>query len=260
MKKNILFIWVSLVPTMLMAHSSWISVQNKGRVEKEVKVEILFGEIRSNIVEKGIKWYGGDIFRNFNAKIKSQNSSESKSLELFPSENSLSAKFTPQKVGIYQLVAYNETAPIKHYQKYGLGALKDSIYLRTTFEATAWKNLQEGNVDLKPMMKYDIVPYPAKNGYGSYDGHQSTWRVKEKVYAVFYINNICAKNKEIKIYSPDGWMIVTKTNDKGIFHFTPYRKGTYQAIYQIIKKTEGVYRGKKYDTSRVKVITNMNIE
>lgn len=242
-----------------MSHSVWIQIKNKGRVGKEAKVHLYFGEIRQDKIERGLRWYDGEIFKEFNAFVKPHNTSKEK-LNLIASENSVSAVFTPKQTGIYQLVAFNETGTVKNYTKHGLGLLKDSLYLRTTFEATSYKQKQEGKIDLAPMMKYDIVPFPAKNGYGDYVSHQSTWRVNEKVYATFYIDGEVAIEKEIKVYSPDGWTSVSKTDKNGMFHFTPYVKGTYQAIYQTKKKLNGVYKGEKYNTTRVKVITNLNVQ
>lgn len=243
-----------------MSHSVWIQVLNKGKVDQPATVHLYFGEIRKNLIEKGINYYEGEIFKDFVAFVKPHNSTDKNKLTLLSSEESVSAVFTPKKPGIYQLVAYNESSSVKDYTKYGLGLLKDSIYLRTTFEATARKKKQEGKIDLSPMMKYDIVPFLAKNGYGDYNSHQSTWRVNEKIYARFYINGEVAVEKEIKVYSPDGWTTVVKTNKNGEFNFKPYKKGIYQAIYQTNKKLKGIHKGKKYTHTRVKVITNINIE
>lgn len=258
MKKYRYLIVLIFIP-ILMSHSVWIQIKNKGRVGKEAKVHLYFGEIFDNKIEKGLRWYDGEIFKEFKAFVIPQNATKEK-LTLVPSESSVSAVFTPKKVGIYQLVAFNETGTVKNYTKHGLGLLKDSLYLRTTFEATSYRKKQEGKVDLSPMMKYDIVPFPAKNGYGDYVSHQSTWRVNEKVYATFYIDGKPAIGKEIKVYSPDEWTSVAKTDKNGMFHFTPYKKGTYQAIYQTKKKFSGTHKGKKYNTTRVKVITNLNVK
>lgn len=246
--------------SILMSHSVWIEIDNQGKVGKEAKVKLYFGEIRHGGAMKGLQWYDGEIFKSFVANVKEQGSKENKSLKLIPSEQMVSAVFTPEKPGIYQITAYNETGTIKDYTRHGLGLLKDSLYLRTTFEATAFRERQAGKIDLKPMMTYDIVPFPAKNGYGDYDRHQSTWRVNEKVYGTFYIKGKPAIKKEVKIYSPDGWISISKTNENGLFSFLPYKAGTYQAIYETKRAMTGTHKGKKYNTTRVKVITNMNIK
>jgi len=259
MKRSKLLILLIVTP-ILMSHSVWIYVSSTGKVGSKATINMYFGEIRNQVIEKGLKWYEGEIFKEFKAYVKPHSSLNKEALLLIPSKESVSAVFTPKTAGIYQIVAFNETGAVKDYRKHGLGLLKDSTYLRTTFEATSWRKKQKGEVNLSPMMKYDIVPFPAKNGYGNYNSHKAIWRVKEKVFAVFYIDGKIAIGKEIKVYSPDGWVSFAKTDKNGMFNFRPYVKGTYQAIYQIKKKISGVYKGKKYNTTRVKVITNLNIE
>lgn len=258
MKKSKLLLL--LVVPLLMAHSVWIQINNTGWVGKKATAYLYFGEIRENEIMKGLKWYEGEIFKEFKAFVKPHNSTDKQELSLVASPNDVTANFTPNKAGIYQIVAYNETGTIKDYTRHGLGLLKDSLYLRTTFEAKSWRKKQEGTVNLAPMMKYDIVPFPAKSGYGDYTSHKSVWRVKEKVYATLYIDGKPAVGKEVRVYSPDGWTSIKKTNKKGEFYFLPYKTGTYQAIYQTKRKLNGTHKGKKYNTTRVKVITNLNIE
>ncbi|MBE7644876.1 hypothetical protein [Tenacibaculum finnmarkense] len=258
--KKINFLLILIILPIFMSHSVWMQIKNKGKVGDKAKVNLYFGEIRENVIEKGLKWYDGEIFKEFKGYVKLPNSDKKEALVLTPSEVSVSGTFTPKTPGIYQIVAFNETGSIKDYTKHGLGLLKDAAYLRTTFEATSWRVKQEGMPNLKPMMKYDIVPFPAKNGYGSYNSHKATWRVKEKVYARFYIDGEIATDKEIKVYSPDGWTSIKKTDKNGMFYFIPYKKGTYQAIYQLKKQENGVYKGQKYNTTRIKVISNLNIE
>ena len=259
-KKKILVILFIGLFTTVFAHGIWVEIINKGAVGKEAKVHLYFGEINHNLKEKGLKWYDGEMFKNFIALVKSQGSKTAQPLTLSPSETSLSAKFTPKTVGIYQIVAFNEDSPVRDLTKYGLGIIKDSTYLRTTFEATAYRKKQEGKIDYTPLMQYDIVPFPAKNGYGDYDSHKSIWRIKEKVYATFYIDYKPAENKEIKISSPDGWYVIKKTNEKGEFNFTPYKKGVYQALYKKENKTKGTFKGKKYDSSRIKSTALLIVE
>lgn len=259
-QKRILSIVFLIIFTSVFAHGIWVEVKNNGAVGKETTVHLYFGEMNHNLREKGLTWYEGDMFSNFKAFVKPQGSSKSEALNLNASETSLSTSFTPIQVGIHQIVAFNEDSPVRDVTKHGLGMLKDSIYLRTTFEATSRREKQEGTINLSPMMKYDIVPYPAKNGYGEYDSHKSSWRVNEKVFATFFINYKPAINKEVKIVSPDGWSVIKTTNKKGEFNFEPYIVGNYQAIYQKKDKVDGVYKGKNFDTARIKVITTLSVE
>ena len=126
--------------------------------------------------------------------------------------------------------------------------LKDSIYLRSVFDSTHYKRRQDKKLKLAPLMKYDILIYPPKNGYNQYESHQVNWRKKEKIYGVFYIDKLPAADKEITILSPDGWMVVRKTDANGEFNFTPYTDGIYQSIYQHKEIKNGKFKGKSYDT------------
>lgn len=259
-KKSLFVLVFTVLTTSVLGHGIWIEIVNKGPVGKEATVHLYFGEINHGVKEKGMKWYGGDMFKDYKAVVKPHGTTVGKTLTLSASETSMLAKFTPKVPGIYQIVALNEDSPVRDLTKHGMGMLKDISYLRTTFEATSRRQKQEGRIDLSPMVKYDIVPFPAKNGYGEYDSHRSTWRVNERVYATFYVDFKPAADQEIKITSPDGWSVTRKTNKEGEFNFTPYKKGVYLATYQSKKKVGGTFNGKKYDMSRIKATVLLHVE
>lgn len=259
MKKTITLILV-LVFTSAIAHGIWLEVVNKGRVGKETTVHIYFGEINNDIREEGLKHYDSDRFKGFKILTKAQGSTTTEALSPKPSEKSFGAVFTPKKAGIYQVVAIGEDAPVRDMSERGRGISKSNTYLRTIFEASERGKKQEGKIDLSPMMRYDIVPFPAKNGFGNYDSHTSFWRVDERVYGTFYIDSKPAVGKEIKVVSPDGWAVVRKTDDKGQFNFTPYKKGKYQAVFQLREKKKGTFQGKEYDTFNIKSVTLFDIK
>ena len=241
-----------------LSHGIWMEIQPTGKVDKPATVFLYFGELNNHLREKGLKWYGGDMFSDFKATIKNPLNKKSE-LPLKATAYSLSGKFTPKHTGIYQIIAVNETAPVRDVTKHGLGILKDYTYLRTIFEATHYKKQQEKSPDVSPMMAYDIVPFPAKSGYGNYVAHTSLFRKHEKVYACFYINQEKAPLKEIKIIAPNGWYKIKKTNQEGIFSFTPNASGFYQLVYEKKEKIAGTYKGKKFDTQRIKSITVIKV-
>lgn len=259
-QKNFLAVFCIGFMTTVFAHGIWIEISNKGVVNKEAVVHLFFGELNHNLKSTGLKYYDGEMFADFKAFVKPHGSTTKQQLELTPSETSLSALYTPKTVGVHQIVAVNEDAPVRDLTARGYGLRKSFIYLRTTFEATSYRDKQAGKLDLSPLTKYDIVPFPAKNGYGEYDSHKSTWRVDERIYATFYIDYKPAKDQEIKISSPDGWSVIRKTNDSGEFNFTPYVKGVYQATYQKSDEKKGTYKGEAYDVSRIKSTTYLIIE
>lgn len=259
MKKTITLLF-TLVFTTIFAHGIWVEVINKGRVGTEATVHLYFGEINRGLKEEGLKYYEGDMFKDFKVLTKPQGSSQTEELTPKASEISLAATFTPKVAGIHQIVAFNEESPVRDLSKHGRGIVKGNVYLRTIFEATERGKQQEGKIDLSPMMKYDIVPFPAKNGFGDYDSHTSFWRNSEKVYGTFYIDLKPAADKEIKVVSPDGWSVIRKTNDKGEFNFTPYKEGKYQAVYQSSEKKKGTFKGTDYDSFRVKAVTLFDIK
>lgn len=259
MKKIITLIFV-LVFTSVLAHGIWLEVVNKGRVGKETAVHLYFGEINNGIKEEGLRYYEGDRFKGFKIITKAQGSTTTEQLSPKATEKSFGAVFTPKKAGIYQIVAIGEDAPVRDMSERGRGISKSNSYMRTIFEATERGKKQEGKIDLSPMMKYDIVPFPAKNGFGDYDSHTYFWRNGERVYATFYIDFKPAVGKEIKVVSPDGWAVIRKTNDKGEFNFTPYTEGKYQAVFQIREKKKGTFKGKEYDTFNVKSVTFFDVK
>ena len=259
MKKYLLLIFC-LVFSGVFSHGIWLQIKNSGAVGKPAEAHLYFGELQHGLMEQGLKWYDGAMFQDFEAFIKKPATTKKTSLTLKATEKSLSAMFTPQKTGIYQIVAMNEKSPVRDVTKHGLGMLKDKIYLRTFFEATSWRTKQKGKLDLNPMMPYDIVPFPAKNGYGDYESHQASYRAGEKVYATFYIENKPAIAKEIKVITKHGWYQIKKTNQKGEFHFTPNEPGFYQLVFQDKQKKKGTYKGKQYDTYRIKSVTVVEVK
>lgn len=258
MKKYLLLI-LCFVFTGVFSHGIWLQIKNNGVVGKPAEAHLYFGELQHNVIEEGLQWYAGDMFKGFEAYVKNPTATKTR-LPLKVTEKSVSALFTPEKAGIYQVVAMNEKAPVRDVTKHGLGMLKDISYFRTTFEATSWREKQMDKLDLSPMMPYDIVPFPAKNGYGDYDSHQSTYRKGEKIYATFYIKNKPAVGKEIKVIAKHGWYQIKKTNKKGQFNFTPSESGFYQLVFQDKQKKNGIYNGKKYDTYRIKSVTVLTVK
>ena len=249
-----------LLSGAVFSHGIWLQIKSSGTVGQKADAHLYFGELQHGVVEKGLKWYDGAMFSGFKAYVKKPATKFKESIDLKVSETALTASFTPKNTGIYQVVAVNEEAPVRDVTSHGLGMLKDVSYFRTTYEATSWRAKQQGVLDLSPMMPYDIVPFPAKNGYGDYDSHQATYRKGEKVYATFYIDGKPALKKEVKVIARHGWYQIKKTNDKGQFSFTPNEVGFYQLAYQDKQQKNGTYKGKNYDTYRIKAITVVEVK
>ncbi len=110
MKNNTKFITALLLlsVTSVLSHGIWLENSVSGKVGEEARVHLYFGEIRHQLIEKGLKWYGGEMFADFVALVKAPGQSTATTITLEESEESLSGVFLPKEVGIYQLVAYNE--------------------------------------------------------------------------------------------------------------------------------------------------------
>jgi len=234
MKQTIATLLLITLPMLAFAHGYWLELSGNGKPGTEVTVKIFFGEYENNLREKGASLGGMKDFRAYYLDA----SGGQQPLTLTQTETCWEGKFTPAKLGRYQVVATNDTRDVQDWTKYGMGVVRPIEYLRADYMAGNAPDVTAPLTDLDVMARQS-------------DGQLLLTAFTKKVPV--------AKTK-LTVLNPQGWEKTLTTGPDGTARFTPSGPGLYIVEAEQVDKIPGQYRDKAYAAVRSKYALTIRVD
>lgn len=218
-----IFLTLILIATsfQLFAHALWIETKTNGKAGVSHEVKVFYGEYVSNERDSVAKWYS-DV-KDFSLWLTAPDNEKIK-LTTTPGTNFYSASFTPKSDGVYVLTVVHEAKELGGTTKYEFSSLATvSVGKATNVNTEAISNPLHASV-------VDAKFYKANSPV--------------KIKAI--LNGKALANKNVTVFSPEGWSKEYKTDKNGHFEFSALWTGRYVLEVSNFQKTTGEHHGKNY--------------
>lgn len=220
--KSIFFTLLLMATTgQLFAHALWIETKSTGKKGSNQEVKVFYGEYVTNERDSVAKWYS-DV-KDFSLWLTTP-SKEKIKLGTTAGSNFYSANFIPKEDGIYLLTVVHEAKELGGTTKYEFSSLATvAVGKATIVDGGAITNqLYASAVDAKI--------------------HKANTPVKIKAI----LDGKALADKNVTVFSPEGWSKEYKTDESGHFEFSPLWAGRYVIEVSDFKKTTGEHHGENY--------------
>lgn len=222
MKSILIAVCMFLSMQMLNAHALWIEAKTVGKAGQAVGVKIYYGEYASNEREDISKWYS-DV-KNFSLWLTAPGKEKIK-LATVAGSNFYQTSFTPEKDGLYVLTVSHEAEELGGTTKY-------------TFSSVATVNVGKTSV-----VDQSSLPNSLKVTVNE----AKVYRVNAPVNFKAVVDGKPWANKNVSVFTPEGWSKEFKTDENGNIAFKPIWPGRYVLEVSNYEKTSGEHNGKKYE-------------
>lgn len=220
-KLLIITILITFSANKLFAHALWIETNTVGKNGLNHEVKIFYGEYATNEKEKTQKWYS-DV-KEFSLWLSAPGKEKIK-LNTTDKEDHFSAHFTPEKDGVYTLTVVHEAKDLGGTTKYEFSSLA---------AVTVGKNAT---------INLDEVSNPLKISTNETKVYKTTSNVQVKAI----LNGKPLANKQVSVFSPEGWSKEFITDTNGMINFNPIWPGRYVIEASNFVKNSGEHNGKEY--------------
>ncbi len=220
--KSVLFTLLLIATSsQLFAHALWVETKATGKIGTKQEVKIFYGEYVSNERDSVSKWYS-DV-KDFSLWLTNPTKEKIK-LNTTAGTNFYSANFTPESDGVYVLTVVHEAKELGGTTKYEFSSLATvSVGELTVLDVTSIANpLYVTAVDAKFFKANSSL----------------------KIKAV--LNGKVLADKNVTVFSPEGWSKEYKTDKSGTFEFSPLWAGRYVIEVSTFQKVTGEHHGKNY--------------
>lgn len=220
--KSILFTLLLITTTsQLFAHALWIETKATGKIGANQEVKIFYGEYVTNERDSVSKWYS-DV-NDFSLWLTAPGKEKIK-LATTPGTNFYSANFTPESDGVYVLTVVHEAKELGGTTKYEFSSLATvSVGKTTAVDAGVISNPLHASV-------IDAKFYKAN--------------APIKIKAM--LDGKALADKNVTVFSPEGWSKEYKTDKNGLIEFSPLWAGRYVIEVSDFQNVTGEHHGKKY--------------
>lgn len=225
LKSILLFTFLLIASSSeLFAHALWIETNTKGKVGVSQEVKIFYGEYVSDERDSIAKWYS-DV-KDFSLWLTAPGKEKIK-LSTKPGTNFYSASFTPENDGVYILTIVHEAKELGGTTKYEFSSLATVAVGNAEKIATATVSnpLYVSVVDAK------------------------IYKANSTVKITAMLDGKPLSEKNVSVFSPEGWSKEYKTAKDGTFEFSPIWTGLYVIEASDFEKTAGQHHGKNYTSA-----------
>ncbi|MFC5283672.1 DUF4198 domain-containing protein [Pedobacter alpinus] len=220
--KHILFtLLITIATQQLFAHALWIETKSTGKIGQTQEVKIFYGEFVTNEKDSVAKWFS-DV-KEFSLWLTSPGKGKIK-LNTTAGANFYSAYFTPEKDGVYILSVVHEPKELGGTTKYEFSSLATVAVGKTSAINTS---------------EVSNAIYTSVSDSKIYNAD-----VPVKIKAV--LNGKPLANKNISVFSPEGWSKEYTTDKNGEIEFSPLWAGRYILEISNYEKTSGEHHNKNY--------------
>lgn len=218
-----LFLLLSFIlgTTDLFAHALWIETHTIGKKGQKHEVKVFYGEFVNNERDATEKWYS-DV-REFTLWLTSPEQEKVK-LNTTAGANFFSANFTPEEDGVYFLTIVHEAKELGGTTKYEFSSAATVAVGKVTA------------VDLKN------IPNTLKVN----TSEAKVYKINAPVQLKAILNGQPLANRQVSVFSPEGWGKEFTTDENGIITFNPIWQGRYVVEASNFVKTNGRHNGKEY--------------
>lgn len=232
------------------AHFIWTETPGRATVGKEHAVNLFFGEINFKQYEiSGGRLDEMDGLNSFYITPKN----EEKGLNLTKQKDRFTTKFTPETVGIYQVLTSNSVARVMDLRKSNLGIVKPMYYSRQIVLCTDKSNSDNlRSATLKPYFELDLIPDFSNSKL-------NTFSVNQAINFYSYFKKAPIKGGKIFAYAPNGWSKEIDANNQGLCSFKPLWEGQYVIDWVYTENTSGAFQDKTFDMIRHRAVLTINV-
>jgi uncharacterized GH25 family protein len=224
MKSVLLAIALVLSVNAASAHALWIEVKTNGKIGQAEEVKIFYGEYASNERDEISKWYS-DV-KEFTLWLTTPGKEKIK-LTTVAGSNFYTAKFTPEKEGLYVLTVSHDAKEIDGTTKY-------------TFSSVATVAVGKANT-----IDQSTIPNTLQVAVNE----AKIYKVNAPVNLKAVLNGKPLANKHVSVFTPEGWSKEFTTDATGSISFNPIWPGRYVLEVSNYEKTGGEHYGKKFEAA-----------
>jgi uncharacterized GH25 family protein len=230
MKKIVFFLLLSFISFRASAHYIWLETQPEGKLNREHRVRVHFGEYTYGVIEK----VSGDAFKgvsDFTLWLLAPNG-EKLPLTVTPGEDFYEAHFVPTQNGTYTLALDNKNMAVLDYTQYDFGIFKPQYHAKAkVVVGSTVSRMSTSNTESIEIVDLSGAPFGV---------------AEEVTLQVLFKGQPLAEN-EISIYVADLWVKKLTTDAEGKVSFKlPWdTKYTVEATYN--EKVPGSFKGLDYE-------------
>ncbi len=220
-KSLFVLLFIALGGKELSAHALWIETNTIGKSGQQHSIKIFYGEYTSNEREAVEKWYS-DV-KEFSLWLTAPGKEKIK-LATSAGSNYFSANFTPEKEGLYWLTIVHEAKELGGTTKYEFSSVATVAVGKT------------GPVD------FSQVPNSLKVNTTA----AKIYNINAPIQLKAVLNGQPLANKQVSVFSPEGWSKEFSTDENGLITFKPIWPGRYVVEASNFVKNSGQHNGKEY--------------
>lgn len=235
MKSILVAVCMFLGMPAIFAHALWIEAKTQGKVGQAEEVKIYYGEYASNEREEVGKWYS-DV-KEFTLWLSAPGKEKVK-LSTIAGINFFSAKFTPEKEGLYVLTVSHEAKELGGKTKY-------------VFSSIATVNVGKTNA-----VDQNVLPNTLKVAVNE----AKVYKVNTPVNLKAVLDGKPLANKHVSVFTPEGWSKEFTTDENGAIAFKPIWPGRYVLEVSNYEKVSGEHNGQKYEAAWQGATSSFEVE
>lgn len=218
--KSLLFFAAALFCSQaIFAHALWIETSSTGQKGKAHEVRVYYGEYSEGKPDKVADWYSD--MKEFSLWLVTADNQRIQ-LPVNAAEDHFTARFTPEKEGLYYLQISHEAKDLGRTTKY---------QFNTSAAVRVGKNVPEVLSANHNPLKFSM------NGN----------KVKQPVAVRGFFNNAPSGQMTVTVVSPKGWTKEIKGNSEGLAEFVPEWAGRYMIEISRTDEEKGDHHGKSFD-------------
>lgn len=235
MKSLLVTVCMLLGTSTLVAHALWIETKTQGKIGQAQEVKIYYGEYATNEREEIAKWYS-DV-KEFTLWL-SVPGKEKVKLTTSAGTNFFSATFTPEQDGLYVLAISHEAKELGGTTKY-------------VFSSVASVNVGKIN----PLIQQSLP-----NNLKVSVNEAKVYKLHAPVSLKALLDGKPLANKQVSVFTPQGWSKEFTTDENGAIAFDPIWPGRYVLEVSNYEKINGEHNGKKYDAAWQGATSSFEVE
>ncbi len=226
--KTFLTVAFILSSPAVFAHGYWMEIEGSHKVNEPVTIKLFFGEYIS-----GERLSGNFLDRMKEIKVFARiPGGKQQPVEMKQLAEYWEGTFIPLTEGNYEIVGVNDEREVQDWTRHNLGIVRPVQYLKANYQAGTAITPQTAGSFL------DITVNPTTTG----------------AYAIqVFKNNNSIGSATVVVTHPDKEETVLNLDKEGKALFTAPRAGLYIIDAEWIDKTQGEFKGKKYETVRHKL-------